>query len=93
MQYVKLLLFLPVIVFGYQLYRYTITLQREEKQRACRSLGIIIFSAGVVCLAWRNFYSVISGFVAIMIGLRLISYGMERKNTSVYMDRYDDDQK
>jgi hypothetical protein len=90
MQYVKLLVLLPVIVFGYQLYRYTITLQREEKQRACKSLGIIIFSVGVACLALRNVPSFILGIVTIMIGFRLIAFGLDRKNKTIFMDRYDD---
>jgi len=91
MEYVKLLLILPFIVFGYQLYRYTVTLKREDRQRACRSLGIIIFPAGVVCLVFRNFYTVIAGLVLIMFGLRLIAYGLERKDRKIFIDRYGED--
>lgn len=90
-EYLKLLILLPVIVFGFQLYRYTITLKREEKQRACRSLGIIIFPAGVICLVFRNFYAVITGLVMIMFGLRLIAYGLERKDKKIFIDRFDED--
>jgi len=90
-EYLKLLLILPVIVIGYQLYRYTITLKREEKQRACRSLGIIIFPAGVICLVFRNFYAVMAGLVIIMFGLRLIAYGLERKEKNIFIDRYEED--
>ena len=93
MEYVKLLLILPFLVFGYQLYRYTVSLKREDRQHACRSLGIIIFPAGVICLVFRNFYAVIAGLVMIMLGLRLIAYGLERKDKSIFMDRYDDDTK
>jgi hypothetical protein len=91
MEYVKILLILPMIVFGYQLYRYTISLKRAEKQRACRSLGIIIFPIGVICLVYRNFYAVIVGLVLIMFGLRLIAYGLERKDKTIFMDKYADD--
>ena len=90
-EYLKLMLILPVIVIGYQLYRYTITLKREEKQRACRSLGIIIFPAGVICLVFRNFYAVMAGLVIIMFGLRLIAYGLERKEKNIFIDRYEED--
>lgn len=90
-EYLKLLLILPVIVIGYQLYRYTITLKREEKQRACRSLGIIIFPAGVICLVFRNLYAVMAGLVIIMFGLRLIAYGLERKDKNIFIDRYEED--
>ena len=93
MEYVKLLLLLPMIIFGYQLYRYTISLKRAEKQRACRSLGIIIFPMGVICLVYRNFYAVIVGLVLIMLGLRLIAYGLERKDKNIFIDRYDEDSK
>jgi len=91
MEYLKLLIFLPVIVFGYQLFCYTVTLKKEEKQRACRSLGIIIFPAGVVCLVFRNFYTVIAGLVMIMFALRLIAYGLERKDKNIFIDRYKED--
>ena len=91
MEYVKLLLLLPMIIFGYQLYCYTISLKRAEKQRACRSLGIIIFPAGVICLVYRNFFAVIVGLVMIMFGLRLIAYGLERKDKTIFIDRYDED--
>jgi uncharacterized membrane protein HdeD (DUF308 family) len=92
-EYLKILMILPVLLFGYQLFRYTVTLKREEKQRACRSLGIIIFPAGVVCLVFHNFYAVIAGLVMIMSGLRLIAYGLERKDKNIFIDRYDEDSK
>ena len=91
MDYLKFLILLPVIVFGFQLYRYTITLKREEKQRACRSLGIIIFPLGVVCLVFRNFYAVLAGFAMIMLGLRLIAFGLERRDKTIFIDKFDDD--
>ena len=91
MEYIKLLILLPVIVFGYQLFRYTVTLKREEKQRACRSLGIVIFPAGVVCLVFHNFYTVIAGLVMIMFGLRLVAYGLERKDKKIFIDRFEED--
>jgi hypothetical protein len=91
MEFVKIVLVLPFIVFGYQLYRYIVILNREDKQRACRSLGIIIFPAGVVCLVFRNFYAVIAGLVLIMTGLRLIAFGLERKDRKIFIDRYEED--
>jgi uncharacterized membrane protein HdeD (DUF308 family) len=93
MEYVKFLILLPMIIFGYQLYCYTISLKRVEKQRACRSLGIIMFPAGVICLVYHNFLAVIVGLVMIMFGLRLIAYGLERKDKNIFIDRYDEDSK
>ncbi len=90
-EYAKLLIILPLIVVCFQLYRYTITLQREEKQRACRSVGIIIFTSGVLCLVFRNFYSVIAGLAMIMAALRLIAYGLERQDKTIFIDSYHDD--
>ena len=89
--YLKLLGIVPVLVFGYQLYRYTVTLEKEERQRACRSLGIIIFAAGVTCLAFRNYIAVFAGLFMLMFGLRLIAYGLDRKNKKIFIDRYDED--
>ena len=91
MAYVKFLILLPVIVFVYQLYRYTITLAKEEKQRACRTIGVILFPVGSLCLLHRSFISVIMGFVLLMAALRLIAFGLERRDKSIYIDRYDGD--
>ena len=91
LEYAKLLILLPVIVFGYQLFRYTVSLKREDRQRACRSIGIIVFPVGVVCLVFRNFYAVVAGLVIIMFGLRLLAYGLERKDKKIFIDRCEDD--
>ena len=88
MEYVKFLILLPIMVIGYQLYCYTISLKREEKQRSCRSIGIILFSVGVICLVFRNFFTVMVGLIMIMFGLRLIAYGLERKDKNIFIDRY-----
>jgi hypothetical protein len=82
------LMVLPLLVFAYQIYRYIVTLERENKQRACRSLGILLFPAGVILLVFRNKYSVIIGLILLMAGLRLIAYGLERKDKNIFIDRY-----
>lgn len=91
LDYLKILLVIPVLVFVYQLYCYMASLKREEKQHVCSNLGIVVFSAGVICLVFRNFYSVMVGLVMIMFGLRLIAYGLERKNKKIFIDRYEED--
>ena len=82
------LMVLPLLVFAYQIYRYIVTLEKENKQRACRSLGILLFPVGVIFLVYRNMYTVIIGLILIMAGLRLIAYGLERKDKNIFIDRY-----
>lgn len=91
MHYLKYILLLPALLFAYQMYRYTVSLQRVEKQRACRSLGILITAAGIVCLAIHDVIFVMFGFVLIMAGFRLVAFGLDRKNKTVFIDRFQDD--
>ncbi len=87
-EYAKILMLLPLLVFGYQMYCYITTLEKENRQRACRSIGIVLFTIGVICFAFRDKYYVFIGLVVIMVGLRLMAYGLERKDKTIFIDRY-----
>lgn len=58
MLYVKVLLLLPFFAIIFQMYNYAITRKREEKQKICRGLGIVLFSFGVVSLVFRDHFFV-----------------------------------
>ena len=90
MHYVKFIFLLSLFAVIYQMYNYAITRQREEKQRACRGLGIILFSIGVTSLVSRDYFFVFSGLILIMIGFRLIAHGLDRLDKTTYIDRYNE---
>jgi predicted tellurium resistance membrane protein TerC len=82
---------LPVIVICFQFFLYSVSLHGEEKQKKCRTLGIIYMSFGIISLASRSMLFTVTGLVLIMMGLRLIAYGLDRINKKIFIDRYDED--
>jgi len=89
--FVKYLLLLPVWIFGAQLYCYAVTQEGTRKQEGCQRLGILYITAGIVSLAFREALYVVSGLVLIMLGLRLVSHGLDRINKDTFIDRYKED--
>jgi hypothetical protein len=88
MFYVKVLLLLPFFAIIFQMYNYAITRKKEEKQKICRGLGILLFSFGVVSLVFRDQFFVFAGLLLMMIGFRLIAQGLDRLDKKIYIDRY-----
>lgn len=88
MPYLKFIFFLSLFPVIYQIYSYAITRQREEKQVVCRGLGIILFSIGVTSLVSRDYFIVYTGLIFMMIGFRLIAYGLDRLDKTIYIDRF-----
>ena len=89
--FVKYLLLLLLWVFGVQLYSFAANLEGVEKQKGCQNLGILYITAGIVSLAFRQTLFVVSGFMLIMLGVRLVSHGLDRIGKNIYIDRYNGD--
>jgi protein-S-isoprenylcysteine O-methyltransferase Ste14 len=87
----KLLVLLTILTVIYQMYSYAVTRQREEKQRVCRGLGIVLFSIGAALLATRDTFYVFSGIFLMMLGFRLIAHGLDRIDKKIFIDRYDEE--
>ena len=90
MPVLKLLALVTILAVIYQIYSYAVTRHREEKQRACRGLGIALFSIGVVTLVTRDLILVFSGIFLMMLGLRLIAHSLDRIDKKIFIDRYDE---
>jgi uncharacterized membrane protein len=88
MPYVKMLILLPFFAVIYQMYSYAVSRQREEKQRVCRGLGIILFSIGSASLVSRDYLFVFTGLILMMSGFRLIAHGLDRLDKKVFIDSY-----
>jgi hypothetical protein len=86
--FVKYLLLVFLWVFGAQLYCFAASLEGVQKQQGCQNLGICYITAGIVCLFFRELLFVISGFMLIMLGMRLVSYGLDRIDKKTFIDRY-----
>ncbi len=90
MQYVKLLVLLPLVAVLYQMYNYAVSRQGVERQNVCRGLGIILLSVGTVSLVFRDYLFVIAGLFLMMIGFRLVAHGLDRLDKKIYIDSYND---
>lgn len=88
MQYLKFLIFPMSLVFLFQLYSYAIGRQGVERQNTCRSLGIIYFTFGVISLVSHDYLLVCTGLILMMFGFRLMSYGLDRLDKKIFIDRY-----
>jgi hypothetical protein len=86
--FVKYLLLLLLWVFGAQLYCFAASLEGVQRQEGCQKLGIIYITAGIVCLVFREMLFVVSGLMLMMLGLRLVSYGLDRIDKNTFIDRY-----
>ena len=82
---------LPIWVISCQIILYTLKYKDEQRQKGCRTLGVLFVTIGIVSLASRDFTFVISGLLQIMIGLRLIASGLDRIDKKIFIDRFKDD--
>jgi hypothetical protein len=94
MSYFKLLILIPFITLFYQLYAYAVRQKGVERQNICRTLGIITFTIGIVCLVFRDLLFGTAGIIFMMFGFRLIAHGLDRIDKKVFIDRcnYDIDE-
>lgn len=89
--YVQLFILLPFLVVLFQFYLWVLTLTGIQRQRHCRGLGIVYTTVGTVCFLFRSLSLTVLGLVLFMLGLRLIAYGLDRMNKSIFIDRFDED--
>ena len=88
MFFVKILIIFVFLALIFQMYNYATSRQREEKQKICRGLGILLFTVGVVSLVTRDHIFVLAGLFLMMVGFRLIAQGLDRLDKKIYIDRY-----
>ena len=86
----KYVLLLPFWAICTQFYFHAIAQKAEQKQQECRAVGIIFTSIGIVSLVSRDIIFGISGLILIMLGLRMIAYGLDRIDKKVFIDRYEE---
>ena len=89
--FVKYLLLLPLWAFCAQLYCFAANLKGVQRQEGCQKLGILYITAGIVSLVFREMLFVVSGLMLIMLGLRLVSYSLDRIDKKTFIDRYKED--
>jgi hypothetical protein len=83
------ILFIPSI---YQYYDYAITRPKYEREQPCYGFGITYISFGVASLISRDAVLVFFGFFLIMLGMLLLAKGLDRKDKTIFIDQYQEDQ-
>jgi len=86
--FLKYLFFLLFWVISSQIYCFAVHQTGVQKQEGCQKLGILYLTIGIMSLVSRTMLSVVSGFILIMLGLRLLSYSLDRINKTTFIDRY-----
>jgi hypothetical protein len=89
--YVECFVMIPFVVVMCQFYLWIVSLKGAEKQRHCRALGITYTTLGTVCFLFRSLSLAVVGMILFMLGLRLIAYGLDRIDKTIFIDRLDDD--
>ncbi len=88
MLYLQIFLAIPIVIISTQLYWYAVSRTGTSRQSSCRSLGIVYTTVGIGCLIFRSTFTAFLGFYLIMLGLILISRGLDRLNKHIYLDKY-----
>ena len=91
--YVECFIIIPFVVVMFQFYMWIVSLEGIERQKHCKALGVTYTTLGIVCFVFRSLSLAIVGLILIMLGLRLIAYGLDRINKSIFIDKLDDDKK
>jgi hypothetical protein len=84
--YLLYFLLLPFWVLCVQFAFHATSLKGSEKQKECRTIGIVCTTVGIVSLVTRDILFVMSGFVLIMLGLRMIAIGLDRIDKKTFID-------
>ncbi len=88
MLYFQIFLAIPIVIVSTQLYWYASTRTGLNRQQACRGLGITYTTGGIVSLVFHSIFCAFLGFYLIMLGLLLISRGLDRLDKKIYIDRF-----
>lgn len=91
MLFLQLFLAIPIIIITTQLYWYSVSRTGTSRQSACRGLGIVYATAGIVSLVFHSIFFAFLGFYLMMLGLLLISRGLDRLDKKIFIDRYAED--
>ncbi len=88
MLYLQIFLAIPIVIISTQLYWYASSRTGSSRQQACRGLGIAYTTGGIGSLVFHSIFCAFLGFYLIMLGLLLISRGLDRLDKKIYIDRY-----
>jgi hypothetical protein len=81
----------PLFVIFYQFYSYSVSSKGEARSKKCLTCGIAFSTLGITGLAFQSIITVFGGVILIMMGFRLLAYGLDRVDKKVFIDRFDDD--
>jgi hypothetical protein len=91
MLYLQIFLAIPIVIMSTQLYLYGASRTGAIRQSTCRGLGIAYTTGGVVSLVFHSAFFAFLGFYLIMLGLLLISRGLDRLDKKIFIDSYAED--
>jgi len=89
--YIELLIALPLLVTCYQLYFFSVKSKGLELQGRCQKLGIAFMTMGIMALVFKTIVFVVSGFILMMLGFRLLAKGLDRLDKTIFIDQHEDD--
>lgn len=87
----KIIFVFTVLVFLYQLYNYALSRRKAHKEQACYGTGITYIVLGVLCFIFRDPFLSFLGLMLLMLGLLLLANGLQRKDKTIFIDRYHGD--
>lgn len=85
---IELAVAIPSFVIIYQFYSYAVSSKGEERQKKCLTLGVVFSTLGVTGLALQSVVTVFGGIILMMIGFRLLAYGLDRIDKKVFIDHF-----
>lgn len=91
MLFLQIFLAIPIVIITTQLYWYSVTRMGTNRQTTCRGLGIAYATAGIVSLVFHSVFFAFLGFYLLMLGLLLISRGLDRLDKKIFIDRFAED--
>ncbi len=91
MLYLQIFFAIPIVIISTQLFWYATSRTGAERQSTCRGMGIAYATAGIVSLVFHSAFFAFLGFYLIMLGLLLISRGLDRLDKKIFIDSYVED--
>lgn len=81
----------PLFVIFYQFYSYSTSAIGEDRQKKCLTSGVALSTIGMTGLAFQSIITVFGGVILIMMGFRLLAYGLDRIDKKTFIDRFESD--
>ncbi len=91
MLYLQIFFAIPIVIISTQLYWYATSRTGTSRQSSCRALGIVYTTCGIGSLVFHSIFFAFLGLYLLMLGLLLISRGLDRLDKKIYIDRYAED--